>query len=199
MARRHAIKIRDGRIRRQVEARTLTLTDEALSRTAERLVGRLVLLLARELAQVRLTDDDVGVLEQALGHMRAERHRGRPTPTLREAVAAVLRGGCRANQANTVRVRGVVDGLTPVQTLAVLDALERLRAAFRRNDHRARRRILDQFGEPEVVPIRERGAVVPDLPMADLLRSIPTPESRTFSCSPPKKPRPDPRLREASG
>ncbi len=150
-----------GRVLADV-ARALPRTDDELARVAARDLGRLYGLLRRELAHVRLSEAEVGVVEAAWGRCSPSAVSTDRVPSLADATALAATRCVLVNGADVAGVLATLRSLSPVQTLAVLDACERLRRADDRNDDAARRRILAQFGEPDAPP-----DAVPASPLLD--------------------------------
>ncbi len=127
-----------------LEARASDLT---VDRVAERIVRRYVRLMARELAALSFSSDEALALLNAVHAVREARREGGAVPTLGEAAATACRSGLSyTHRIHASDLLARLDALTPSQTLAVLDATERLRAASLRSDRPAWERIIGELG-----------------------------------------------------
>ena len=142
--------LRDRRLLAELSARLDRSRDPELQ--AERDLARSYGLLARELAAVRLTREEAAVRQVAARAAGRARIAGRPFGSFAEAVEAEVR------RTEHLRSRFALDGerlvatvaaWTPAQTLAVLDACERVRAVAHRGGSTTLAELLREAGPPE--------------------------------------------------
>ena len=144
----HAI-LRDPRLLAELHARLDGANEHDTLLVRD--LARYYALVARELATVQLSHEDVTVLADAVHAAEQARIAGSPFGSRAEAVAAELRRTDslpRRPEVNGEDLVARVASRTPGQTLAVLEACERVRAVARQGRQTTPAELLRAAGPP---------------------------------------------------